>query len=417
MIAWGVRPTRFMSACARRYGDAFTVGFIQGRSMTYVNRPEAVRDLAALQPTQFMAGAEARELLEPFLGTNSLLLLDGEQHACTRRAVARAFHAESFASQEQAMLEITQRALASWPRGTPLTMHDRMQALTLEVILRILFAVSDEGVDQLRPPLREFLALSGSVAILFEPFRRLPRVRGTWARFTELRAQIDDALVALVRTRRAATGTDGPVDVLSALARARDDDGSLLDEAVVRDQLLTLLLAGHDTTATALAWGFDLLAHDPIAADRLSSEPADDDAFLDAVIKEVLRVRPIIPDVARRILQPTSIGGIALPAGTTVGVSTYLLQRRPDLYADPEAFRPDRFLTRPLDPNAWIPFGLGVRRCLGIAFATLEMRTVLRTVVQACTIRPVRRSLEAPKRRAVTLIPRHGAPVVLGPRC
>jgi cytochrome P450 len=417
MVAWGLRPIDLVSACARRYGDTFTIRFIQGRSITYVNRPESVGDLSALDPGQFLVGAEARDLLEPFLGANSLLVLDGEEHARARRTVARAFHAESFAAQEQAMLEMTQRALASWPFDTPVALHDRMQALTLEVILRVLFGVSDDSLDDLLSPLREFLALAGSVVILLEPLRTLPGVRRTWARFTELRAQIDDALTALVRTRRAAGEVAGPVDVLSALSRARDDAGLLLDEAVVRDHLLTLLLAGHDTTATALAWGFDLLAHHPGVAVRLASDLGNgDDAYLDAVIKEILRVRPIIPDVVRRILEPTSIGGVSLPAGTTVGISTHLLHRRPDLYADPDEFRPDRFLDRPVDPHAWIPFGLGVRRCLGIAFATLEMRSVLRTVVSTCTIRPVRRSLEGPKRRAVTLIPRHGAPVVLSGR-
>ncbi len=414
MIAWGVRPVEVVSALARRYGDAFTVRFVQGRGITYVNRPEAVRDLAGLDPAAYRAGEEAREILEPFLGPNSLLVLDGEEHTRHRQWVARAFHAGSFAAHEQTMLDAAQRAMRELPLGIPVRMHEPMQALTLDIILRVVFGVGDTDLDALLPPVREMLQLANSLSILYEPLRKLPRVRTTWSRFCELRTQIDEEVVDLIRLRRRAPDLDERVDICSALARARDDDGMPLDEAIVRDHLLTMLFAGHDTTATALAWAFDLLAHNPPVAERLASELAgDDDVYLDALIKEVLRMRPIVPEIVRRIVEPTRIGGTLLPAGTTVGVSAHLLQHRPDIYPEPAVFRPDRFVEQQVEMHAWIPFGLGARRCLGAAFATLELRSVLRTIVPARRVAPVLARPERARRRVTTLVPRHGAPVVL----
>jgi cytochrome P450 len=242
-------------------------------------------------------------------------------------------------------------------------------------------------------------------------------VRSRWERFLALHRVIDKAIVELVRDRRRAPGLLDRHDILSKLAAATDDSGALLDEAVVRDHLLTLVLAGHDTTATALGWAFDLLAHHPLVAEKLVRELRDgDDQFLDAFIKEVFRIRPVIPEVARVLTAPVDISGVRVPAGHSAAANIHLAHQCAETYPDPTEFRPERFLGAPADPYGWLPFGGGIRRCIGVAFATLEMRTVLRTVVPSFSVHPARRRPVQPRRRAVTLIPRYGAPVVLVPR-
>jgi cytochrome P450 len=415
-FAWGLRPLQFSDWCARRYGTPYTSRAVGGAALVQFVDPKAVREIFALSASDFSATQASRDILEPFLGENSLLMLEGDRHRTERRIVVRAFHADAFATQERVIDECTRTAMAGWPRDRSFPIHPEMQSLTLEVMLRAAFAIDDRTeLDALLTPLREFLALAGSLLILYPPFRERWFARSRWHRFLRLRDEIDRALVDLIRARRATANERH--DILSALASATHEDGALLDETVVRDHLLTLLLAGHDTTATALAWAFDLLAHHPAVADRLARElEAGDDAYLDAVVKEVLRIRPVVPEVARTLTEPMRIGEYLLPAGTVASANIHLAHQRAETYADPRAFRPERFIGSASDPNAWLPFGGGVRRCIGIAFATLEMRTVLRAVVTEMRVRPARSKPDSPKRRAVTLIPRHGAPVVLTPR-
>jgi cytochrome P450 len=412
-FAWGLRPLAFAEWCGRRYGTPFTTRMIGGAALVDFADPSAVREIFALPASDFSATAASRDILEPFLGENSLLMLDGDRHHAERKIVVRAFHSESIALQERTIAACTHSAMGRWPLQRAFPIHPAMQALTLEVILRAAFAIEDNGqLDELLVPLREFLSSASSLLLLFPPFRERWFARARWRRFQQLRGEIDRALIDLIRARRAATSE--PHDILSALASARDVHDELLDETAVRDHLLTLLLAGHDTTATALGWAFDLLAHHPWVADRLAAEiAAGGDAYLNAVVKEVLRIRPVVPEVARTLTRDTTIGGRVLPAGTVVGANIHLAHQRVETYRDPRTFRPDRFLETAADPNAWLPFGGGIRRCIGVAFATLEMRTVLRTTVSALEIQPARSKPEPARRRAVTLIPRHGAPVVL----
>jgi len=415
-FAWGLRPLPFAEWCERRYGTPFTTRMVGGAPLVEYADPSAVREIFALPASDFSATAASRDILEPFLGENSLLMLDGARHNAERKIVVRAFHSDTFAAQERTIAECTHNAMKRWPMHRPFPIHSAMQTLTLEVILRAAFAVDDNNeLDELLAPLHEFLGSASSLLLLFPPFRERWFVRRRWQRFQQLRADIDRALIDLVRARRAAAAESH--DILSALATARDADGHLLDEAAVRDHLLTLLLAGHDTTATALGWAFDLLAHHPWVADRLVDElAAGHDAYLDAVVKEVLRIRPVVPEIARTLTQETVIGGRVLPAGTVVGANIHLAHQRVETYDDPRTFKPDRFLETAGDPNAWLPFGGGIRRCIGVAFAMLEMRTVLRTTVSALRIHPARTKPETVRRRAVTLVPRHGAPVVLARR-
>jgi cytochrome P450 len=416
--AWGLRPVALYDWCARRYGTPFTIRMLGSAGAVHFSDPAAIREIFALHADDFSAGAMTRDILEPFLGPNSLLVLDGDRHRDERRIVVRSFHADSFAAHERTIEECTRRAMSGWRRGQPFAIHEHMQAITLEVILRALFGIDDrDELAALLRPLRAFLSLGGSLTILAPPLRELPFVRRKWNRFQALHHEIDGAILELIRRRRAESHLDDRTDVLSAVIGATDHTGEPLADPLVRDHLLTLLLAGHDTTATALGWAFDLLAHHPEVAERLTDDlGAGSDAYLDAVIKEVLRLRPVITETGRLLTRPCAVAGRTYPSGVMVTANVHLAHRRPDVYPEPDRFRPERFLEGAPDVHAWLPFGGGIRRCLGIAFANLELRTVLRTVIPELTITPGRRRLEQPRRRAVTLIPRHGSPVIVQAR-
>jgi cytochrome P450 len=258
------------------------------------------------------------------------------------------------------------------------------------------------------------LLASGSPILLVPAFRHDLGPRSPWGRFLRQRDEVDRVLLGWIRHRRQDPRLDERDDILSLLIQARYEDGGALNDQDLRDELITLLLAGHETTATALAWAFDLLLHHPGVLDRLTAElGAGEEAFLDAVIKETLRIRPVIPMVGRRLMRPMSLGGYDLPSGVIAVANIFLTHRRPDLYPDPLAFKPERFIESQADTYTWIPFGGGTRRCLGAAFATTEMRVVLRTVLTEARLSAGNPEMEAVGRRAVTMVPKRGALVVL----
>jgi cytochrome P450 len=289
-----------------------------------------------------------------------------------------------------------------------------MQAITLEVILRAVFGVSSHAdLERYRPPLQRFLRDAGSFLILVPALRKDLGPRSPWGHFVRLREDVRRMVEAEIARRRDTPELGSRTDVLSFLLAARDEEGKGLDDLDLRDELITMLLAGQDTTATALAWTCDLLVHNRRVLARLVEDlDRGSDAYLDAVIKEVLRLRPTIPEVGRTLSQPTSIGGHELPTGTAVTPSLILIHRRPELYPDPLVFRPERFLERTHDLQTWHPFGGGIRHCLGATFATMEMRVVLRTVLSTLRLSPASKRSSRARRRAVTLIPRTGARVV-----
>jgi cytochrome P450 len=290
-----------------------------------------------------------------------------------------------------------------------------MQAIALDVILTAVFGVEDDARrDALRERLIEILATTRSplaIGMTVDRARSLPRFRRT----AQMIDEADEILFAQIGERRADPGLDDREDILSMLLAARFDDGSAMSDREVRDQLMTLLLAGHETTATALAWAFDLLFRAPEKLERLRSEvvAGDGHEYLDAVIEETLRVRPVVPFVGRELREASELGGYELPAGTVVMPAIYLAHTRPDVYAEPYEFRPERFLEDGPDTFAWIPFGGGTRRCIGAAFAEFEMRVVLSTILQRATLRPATARPEQMVRRNVTLSPRGGTPAIL----
>jgi cytochrome P450 len=296
-------------------------------------------------------------------------------------------------------------------------LHPQMQAITLEVILRAAFGIHDVArLDALRAPLREFLVRSGSFLILIPQLRRDLGPHSPWRRFAACRGAVHDVLRDEMRSRRSDPTSASCLDILSVLVRARDEHGQGLGDEALLDEVMTMVLAGHDTTATGLAWAFDLLLHHPAVLDRLRAEiAAGDDAYLDAVIKETLRLRPVIPETGRLLAKSTRLGpgGRELAEGIFVSANMLLTHRRPDLYPDPLTFRPERFLDADTDLYSWVPFGGGLRRCLGASFATAEMQTVLRTVLTEITLQPATAKLDKPRRRVVTLVPKRGVQVVV----
>jgi cytochrome P450 len=411
---FGFRMPQFLDYCARHFGETFTAR-LPGRVMVHFTNPAAIREIFSGSFDDLHAGESNSVILEPFVGTNSLLLLDGARHLRERKLMLPPFHGERMKTYIRVMTDATLADIATWPVGTPFALRPHTQAITLDVILRAVFGADDpERLRALRVQMDRILLASGSPILLVPAFRHDLGPRSPWGRFLRQRDEVDRVLLGWIRHRRQDPRLDERDDILSLLIQARYEDGGALNDQDLRDELITLLLAGHETTATALAWAFDLLLHHPAVLDRLTAElGAGEEAFLDAVIKETLRIRPVIPMVGRRLMRPMSLGGYDLPSGVIAVANIFLTHRRPDLYPDPLAFKPERFIESQADTYTWIPFGGGTRRCLGAAFATTEMRVVLRTVLTEARLSAGNPEMEAVGRRAVTMVPKRGALVVL----
>ncbi|MDP9326464.1 MAG: cytochrome P450, partial [Candidatus Dormibacteraeota bacterium] len=414
----GFRQDEFMAWALRRFGDPFTIRMPQGRTLVMFSNPVAIKQIFSASPDDLHAGESTGAVLEPFVGTNSLLLLDGARHLKERRMMMPSFHGERMAAYVQVMADATRRDMATWPLGEPFAMRPHTQSITLNVIMRAIFGVDDEkGQEDLRRSLHVMLTSSMNPQLLLPVFRHRLGGLSPWARFLELRKAIDAALFAEIDRRRQDPDIESRGDILSMLIQARYEDGSGLNDRDLRDELITLLLAGHETTATSLAWAFDLLLHHPEVMARLQTElAAGDDTYLDATIKEVLRVRPVIPQVGRKLKRPMEFDGTKLPEGVIAVPNIILTHKRADIYPEPDRFRPERFIEKPADTYSWIPFGGGTRRCLGAAFATTEMKVVLKTVLAEARLSAADPRPEPIARRMVTMVPKHGTRVILEER-
>jgi cytochrome P450 len=404
---------RFLDACRRRYGDAVTFSTLFDSRFVIVFEPELVKEVFRGSNEQLHAG-EANALLEPVLGSRSVLLLDGSEHLRHRRLMLPPFHGRRMQAYGEAMRESADLEIDSWPVGEPFTLLESMQALTLRVIVRAVFGY-EPGPDEER--------LAGALRRMIEPVARPRGVlllatlgrfspdRATARRFEDSRREVDELLYAEIARRRADPQLSARDDVFSALLLAEDEQGERLTDREVRDELVTLLLAGHETTATGLAWTFDLLLHSPPVHKRARE---GDDAYLDAVVKEGLRLRPVIAGVGRVVRgEPFRLNGYVIPPGVEINPSIRIIHRRADLYPDPSAFKPERFLADdPPDTYTWLPFGGGTRRCLGASFALMEMRVVLRRVLERAALRPASRELDEVQFRGITLAPREGVRVI-----
>jgi cytochrome P450 len=407
-------PRRFFDLCRRRYGDAVTFGTLFDSRFVMLFDPELVKELFKGPPEQLRAG-EANAPLGPIVGSRSVLLLDGAEHIRHRRLMLPPFHGQRMTAYESAMREAADRAIDEWPVGEPFALLPSMQGLTLEVIMRAVFGLEPGPLDdELRRRLRAMLDPIASSTLSLLVLMATAARRGDEAamsRFDAQRRAVDEILYEEIARRRAEPDLESRDDVFSMLVVARDEDGGALTDSEVRDELVTLLVAGHETTSVGLAWTFDLLLHNPRVLER--AREGDDD-YLDAVIKESLRLRPVIAGVGRVVRgEPFALNGYSIPPGVEINPSITTIHRRPDRYPAPEEFRPERFLGDDApDTYTWVPFGGGTRRCLGASFALMEMKVVVRRVLERTELRAASRAPEKAHRRGVTLAPKHGVRVV-----
>jgi cytochrome P450 len=409
-------PVGFLERQWHRYGDAFSINFPGFGRMAYFVAPETVKQIFTSDPGSIHAGEANGRVLEPALGKFSLLTLDEDDHMRQRKLLLPAFHGERVRRYAELIADIAKREVERWPLGSPFPLRPRMQSITLDVILRAVFGVrGDERLARFRATVPQLTEASG--VVMWLPFMRHNfGPWSPWARFQRIRRAVDELVYEEIRLRRADPNMMERDDVLSLLLQARHEDGSPMSDEELRDELITLLTAGHETSATALAWTFERLLRTPAALQRLLGD-LDDDAYLDAIVKETLRVRPVVIDVARVVKRDVDIGGWPIPRGTIVVPAIALVQLRPDLYPEPRAFRPERFLGDDQPPSySWIPFGGGVRRCIGAAFAQLEVKTVLRTVLGNVSLSAPDPEPERQVSRHVTLVPSRDAMAVVGER-
>jgi hypothetical protein len=414
-VRWWARPVPTFERYRARYGKRFTIRLMAAPPFVLLADPAEVKEVFTA-PADVLHPGEGARVLEPIIGRNSVIMLDEDAHLAQRRLMLPAFHGEQVARLTQVMADVAAAEVERWPRDEPVALHPRLQGLTLEVILRTVFGLEEGArLERLRANLTDVLAIGVNPISLLPPFQRDAGRLTPWRRFVRVRAEVDAELFALIEERRADPAERD--DVLSLLLAARHEDGSPMTAQELRDELMTLLVAGHETTASELAFAFERLVRNPAVLERLTSEIAagDGDAYLTATVQETLRRRPVLPNAAPRlVMKETEVGGWRYPPGVCLVAHAYLIHHDPEIYPEPYAFRPERFLDNPPGTYTWIPFGGGRRRCLGASFAMAEMKVVMRAVLESAKPRVTGDGrLELSRRRAITLSPRDGAQVVL----
>jgi cytochrome P450 len=424
-------PFEFLDQCAKRYGDWFTIRVPGVAPFVFTSDPAAIREIFQGDPALMHAG-KANRPLGGFMGERSLLFLDGLAHLHDRRLILPAFHGERMKEYADTMRSVAEREIDRWPVKERFPIHHAMRSITFEVIMRTVFGLDDGAVSaEIRDTLQRLFALYASRA---GSMFALPAMRidlgpwSPWGRATRLHRRFSELLFDEIRRRRS-PGFEARDDVLSMLLRARDENGNALGDETLRDEMLTLLLAGHETTAASLSWTITRLIANPSVAARARSEIASvaDGAavdgesvgrlrFLEAVINETMRLDPVIPNTGRELQAPMTIAGRRLPAGVVIAPCIYLAHRRPDLWPDPLRFRPERFLGGRIDPYAFFPFGGGTRRCIGAAFATYQMKIVLAELLSRVELTAAPGYEPRLERRSIALAPSQGLPVIVARR-
>ena len=420
-VATWTRPTVGLLRARERFGKRFTVRVLGQAPFVILSDPEDIKEVFQAPPEVLHPGEGAR-ILEPIVGPNSVILLDEGPHLEQRKLLLPAFHGEAMQSLAELMSELTERELDSWPREQPVALHPRLQRLTLEIVLRAVFGLEQGAkLDRLRELLTEVLEFAENPISLLPFAQRALAGRGPMGRLERLGEEADGLIFELIDERRR-DGGEGP-DVLTLLLSAEHEDGSPMSAGELRDELVTALVAGHETTASQLAWGFEMLARNPRVTERLARELEGDAdaAYLTATIHEIMRRRPVLMNAEPRLVKRrVEIGGVSYPPGVVLIASAFLIHHDPDIYPEPHAFRPERFLEseggRGPGTYTWLPFGGGRRRCLGASFAMLEMKIVLRAVVERNVLLPVGDHLETARRRSITISPSRGCEVMLRSR-
>jgi cytochrome P450 len=412
LARFALAPLETLRAWHSRYGNVFTVRFAVFGTGVYVAEPSAIKELFTGDQSDLLAG-EANSFMEPVLGPSSVLVLDGQEHMRQRKLLLPPFQGPRVASFRSLIRDVAEREIATWRPGARVVIRQRMQALTFEVICRAVFGVTEaHRVARLRDALTA--VIDSSPLYMVSPLMRADRgPLSPGHRFVSRLRVADSLLLEEIARRRREPDLEDRTDVLSLLLRAVDDDGRPMSDAELRDELFTMLGAGHETTATGLAFAFDLLLHNPSTLARLRSEleAGQGDAYLDAVVKETLRLRPVIDAAERTLTKPRLVAGWELPSGVTVYPGIALVQMREDLYPQAREFRPERFIDEQAESYTWLPFGGGIRRCLGAGLALAEMAEVLRVAIPSLELRAVRDRPDPVILRNVTLAPRLGVEV------
>jgi cytochrome P450 family 135 len=406
-------PLGYIRSFYRRYGQVSRSRFPGIGLMIYVAEPQLVKEVFSGDASVFHAGEANATVLEPAVGANSLLTLDEEPHMRQRKLLLPPFHGDNVRRWEGTIREITTRDMETWPVGKPFTLRAHTQRITLDVILRAVFGVRDDERFKRAQVLVDEFARRSHPIVLYGFMRHDLGRWSPWARFKRARAALDEFLYEEIALRREEPDVGERDDVLSLLLQARDEDGRPMTDRELRDELVTVIGAGHETTATALAWAFERLLRNPDVLDRLERSLPEGDAYLDATIKETLRVRPVIADAARRLTREIELAGYRIPAGAMVMPAITALHFREDVYPEPDRFRPERFLEGAPESYAWIPFGGGVRRCIGASFAQFEMRVIIRTILERAELRAANPAPERPRIRNITTAPAKACRVVL----
>jgi cytochrome P450 len=406
-------PLDYIRSYHRRYGPVACTRFPGIGLAVVVADPELVKQVFTADPSVFHAGEANATVLEPTLGANSVLTLDDGAHMRQRKLLLPAFHGSNVSRWGETIRDIAERDMQTWPVNEAFALRSRTQRITLEVILRAVFGMRDEERFRRAQVLIDEFARRAHPITLFRFMRRDLGRFSPWARFKRARAALDEFLFEEIALRRSEPDVAERDDVLSLLLEASDEDGQPMSAHELRDELVTVIGAGHETTATALAWAFERLLRNAPVLKRLQSSLPEGDHYLEATIKETLRVRPVITEAARRLTREIELAGYRIPAGTLIMPSIAAIHLREDIYCQPEEFRPERFLDGAGESYAWIPFGGGVRRCIGAAFAQLEMRVIMRSILQRAQLRAAGAAPESPRVRNITVAPARGCRVVL----
>jgi cytochrome P450 len=414
-LGWARRPYPFMKRCQERYGDTFTLRILHSGTWVFLCDPDDVKKVFTA-PAESLGVALANPLLRPVLGPHSVMLLEEPAHMTRRRLMLPPFHGKRMGADAEMMAAVTREAVRRWPVGEPFELWPQMQTITQEVIMRSVFGPDDEGrLARLRTLLHRLTRTLNDPGRLSKAAALGPRWLVHESGFRAAMLPVEQALLEEVDRRRR-EGENGRKDIVSILIDARYEDGAPLGERELRDELMTLLTDGP--TSSSLAWVFERLLRHPEKLARLQEEVrgGGEDVYLDAVVKETLRLCPPVPVVTRRLLAPLEVGGYTLPTGTTVAPCVYLIHRNPEIYPKPRQFLPERFLGKTPGTYTWIPFGGGTRRCLAASYAELEMKRVLRTVLSEVDLHPAEGDSEHARRSAISFSPDKRGRVIAEPR-
>ncbi len=405
------RPLEARFGMRDRYGGVFRSNDAIIGEAFHISERELIEQMFKWKPAQYNVG-EPRQVMEPVTGPSSILLLDADHHMRMRKLMLPPFHGEAIAHYADLIEQVANREIDTWREGDTIRTRTVAQRITMEVIIRAVFGITDPArVAELQRVLPRLSSPSPFLLL----FQKDLGPHSPWGRFTRVRDQVDQLLYAEIEERRQDPDREARKDILTLLLGARDEAGDPLTDRELRDELITLLLAGHETTATSIGWAFERLLRTPAALERLVAEveAGESQEYLDAVVKETLRIRPVVPEVFRAPTEATDLGGYRFMPGAQLVASILLVQHDPALYPDPGEFRPERFLEGAPDPYTWVPFGGGVRRCLGASFATLEMNVVIAAILARARLRASRAKPEKTRFRGVTLLPSRGGEAVI----